>query len=328
MRDDSPAGRRGLLADVCEWYYLEGRTQNEIADRLGVSRSVVSRLLTEAQAEGVVEFKIHREPPVNAEVSRVLSRRFGIDADVVQPCSTNAETLRAMGRAAGARVDARLTPSGVLAVSYGTSVYETVRHIPARRFASMQVVQLAGVEGVANPQIDGWELVRICAERLSARYRHLHSPLMVSTPLMRTALFEDPHVREHMEMAAKADVAVVGLGSVDPHDSSLVRAGHLTADQLRACVEAGSVGYIAGNHYDINGRPLDALNERNVSLPLPKLAEISYVIAVAAGPGKVRAIVGALRGGFVDALVTDVPTAEAVMRVADELNQMKSKGQK
>lgn len=319
MPDGKASTRRGLLADVCEWYYLEGQTQGEIAARLGVSRSAVSRLLTEAQSERVVEFKIHRTPPVDVELGRALSQRFGVRAEVIPAGESVTDTLQGLGRAAGALVDERLKPSGVLAISYGTSVYETVRQIPARHFASMQVVQMAGVEGVANPQIDGWELVRVCADRLGARYLHLHSPLMVGTPLMRAAIFDDSQVRKHLDIAGAADVAVIGIGSVDPYDSSLVRAGHLSAEQLHECVHAGSVGYIAGNHYDLNGRPLDALNERNVSLPLDRLAGIANVIAVAAGPGKVLGILGALRGGYLSAVVTDVPTAVAVIEAADQL---------
>lgn len=318
MERDDAGERRELLADVCAWYYLDGRTQESIAESLGVSRSAVSRLLTEAQQAGVVEFKIHRNPLVDTELEEQLERRFGVRASVVAARESDPSTLRRMGRQAGSLVDSLLKPSGVLAISYGTSVYETVRQIPAHHFVSMQVVQIAGVEGALNPQIDGWELVRICADRLGARYLHLHSPLMASTPQMRDMFLDDPGVRKHMDLAAAADVAVVGIGSIQASESSLVRAGHLSAQQLDDCVRAGSVGYIGGRHYDRHGRPLDALNARTVSLPLERLADIPHVIAVAAGSGKVLGVLGALVGHHIDALVTDAPTAMSVMRAADE----------
>lgn len=315
MSSEDRRSRRDLLADVCEWYYAGRLTQQDIADRLGVSRSAVSRLLSEAQDEGIIEFRINRESAREEGLEEEFDTAFGVQVRVVKR-RTGDDPLVAIGREAASVAASALRPDGVLAISYGTSVFETVRQLPTQHFASMQVVQIAGVEGVANPQVDGWELVRICADRLGARYLHLHSPLMVGSRPMRDVLLDDPAVRKHMDTAAAADLAVVGIGSVEPKSSSLVRAGHLSPEQLLGCVAAGSAGYIGGRHYDAEGRPIEELNDRVVSLPLERLAELRFVIGVAAGPGKVCGIVGALRGGLIDALVTDVPTANAVLQKA------------
>jgi deoxyribonucleoside regulator len=307
-----PAARRELLAQVAEWYYVRQLGQAEIAGRIGLSRSRVSRMLSEARELGIVEIRIHPEGRLSADLGAELERRFNLRRAVVVSGDEDAE-LTELGRHAARIAEGGLEPSGVLAISYGTSVSETVRALTTHHFPSMRIVQMAGVEGARNPAVDGWDLVRMCAERFGARYYHLPAPLFVSSHELRRMLEHDRLIGATLGLAARADVAIVGIGSLAPDRSSLVRAGHLTTEQLAACTAKGSVGYICGRHFDGAGEPLDELNRLTLSLPLQRLREIELVVAVAGGRHKAAGIAGALRGGYVDVLVTDEPAATAVL---------------
>lgn len=307
-----PAARRELLTQVAEWYYVRELGQAEIAHRIGLSRSRVSRMLSEARQLGIVEIRIHPEGRINSELATQLERRFGLDRAVVVAGDGEAE-LTELGRLAARVAESRLEPSSVLAISYGTSVAETVRALTIHHFPSMRIVQMAGVEGARNPAVDGWDLVRMCAERFGARYYHLAAPLFVSSRELRRMLEQDRLIGATLALAGRADVAIVGIGSLVSDKSSLVRAGHLTTDQLAVCADKGSVGYICGRHFDAEGKGLEELNRLTLSLPLSRLREIDLVVGVAGGRHKAAGIAGALRGGYVDVLVTDEPAARAVL---------------
>lgn len=310
--DAMASSRRELLATVGELYYLEGCSQDEIAGRLNTSRSTVSRLLHEGRRKGVVEIRVHRTPPACDDMAAELHDRYGLRHAVVVAGGDTVMTQR-MGARAAELVERWLPSGGTMAISYGRAVHATVQALRTSAIPALRMVQMAGLAGANNPLVDGWELVRTCAERLGASYQHLHAPLRVESRAFRDAIFEEPHARRVLEAAASADIGVVGIGSLDPTESSLVRAGHLTPDELRQCVEVGSVGYINGQHYDSHGRPIPVLNELTISLPLERLHEIGCVIGVAGGADKAPGILGALRGGLVDVLITDEQAAAVLM---------------
>ena len=300
------------LAEVAEFYYAEKRTQAEIADRLGLSRVKVSRMLTQAMELGVVEFQVHWDSPRDETLERALEVAFpGVQAVVVSGVTSSVPMT--IGRFAAAAVEPWLSPGTTVAVSYGRGVYETIRAIPVHHLSDLLVVQLAGVEGANNPAVDGWELVRYCGDRLGARYLHLPAALFSSSSNLHEALLADTHIAGVLGRAANADLAIVGVGSMEVANSSLVRAGHLSAEGLTAAKEAGSVGYICGQHYDASGSPLDELNKYTLSLSLSQLRHIKRVLGVAHGLDKAIPLLGALRGGFLNMVVTDDIAARAIL---------------
>ncbi|NIV28453.1 MAG: hypothetical protein GWN58_02725, partial [Anaerolineae bacterium] len=74
--------------------------------------------------------------------------------------------------------------------------------------------------------MDGPELARTLAENLSAPYQILPAPLMVEDTNTRDALYREPRIRETLQTAERADLAIVGIGSLRPELSSFKRAGY------------------------------------------------------------------------------------------------------
>lgn len=308
--------RDELLARIAALYYYQDMSQQEIAEQVGISRSNISRLLKEARERGIVEIFVHHPIGRDMELERQLKEQFGLRAAaVVQAAPGDAlTTLHRAAQLAAMLLDEHLAGASVLAISWGTTVHAIVDAFTPRRRHDVEVVQLMGGISSSEPVIDGPALVQRLARTLTGRYRYLHAPLVVDRPEVAEALKEQRNIAEALEVAAKAEVALVGIGALDSAMSSLLRAGYLTGEEFAEIAARGAVGDICARHFDQDGRPMaPEIDARLLSVDLAMLARIPTVIGVACSASKARAIRGALAGGYVDVLVTDSAAAEAVL---------------
>lgn len=304
--------RRALLVEIAERYYLDERSQQDIAGLLGVSRSTVSRLLAEARDAGVVQIRINRESARDEALEDRLAAALGIRAWVVRGHEDGSDTLTAAGAAGARLLERTLRPGGVLSLTHGSTVYAVMRALRTEQLPGLRMVQMAGFE-VGNPLNDGWELIRLCFDRLDSRYRYVHAPLLVSSDELHAALMEDTHQRETFSLVRSSDVALLGIGTVDPVSSSLARGGILTSEALEEARRRGSVGAINGFHFRIDGSLVEGADQRIVGVLPSELSEGARRIAVAAGRVKAASVLGATRAGWLDELVTDVNCAEEIL---------------
>ena len=304
--------RRALLVEIAERYYLDERSQQDIAGLLGVSRSTVSRLLAEARDAGVVQIRINRESARDEALEDRLAAALGIRAWVVRGHEDGSDTLTAVGAAGARLLERTLRPGGVLSLTHGSTVYAVMRALRTEQLPGLRMVQMAGFE-VGNPLNDGWELIRLCFDRLDSRYRYVHAPLLVSSDELHAALMEDAHQRETFSLVRSSDVALLGIGTVDPVSSSLARGGILTSEALEEARSRGSVGAINGFHFRIDGSLVEGVDHRIVGVLPSELSEGARRIAVAAGRVKAASVLGATRAGWLDELVTDVNCAEGIL---------------
>jgi len=310
--------RLAYLARVAEMYFEEGRTQAEIARALGVSRSGVSRLLSEARARGVVEIVIHHPLPTDGALEAELVGRFGLkDARVLASGGLDYDAmLPRLGRLAARYFEGLLQDGMTVGISWGTALYEMIQAIRPRHYAHVEVVQLIGATGAEATPESGPILAQLLAGRLGARSYQLHAPLIVASEAARRGLLEDRNIRDVLERGRRADVALVGIGTTRAGYYSLVRAGYLGEEEAAAIRAQGAVGDVAAQHYDFEGRWLDIeLNRRVIGLDHLALRRIPTVIGVAGGAIKSQAIYGALKGGFVNVLITDEAAARRVLAI-------------
>lgn len=321
--------RLELLATVAHLYFVERLSQADIAARLGYSRSAVSRLLADAQDKGVVEIRVRHPLERDVDLEMALRESYGLDAALVARRGQleYERLLQMLGRLGAGYLGERLTGPCIIGLSWGTAVYEVVNALPPRRLPGAEVVQLIGGVGFGDPQIDGPGVAMRLALALGGRHYTLNAPHVAADEAMRDALLSMRAIRETLQLALAASVALVGIGSLELGRSSLYRAGYLQADDLAALRAEGAVGDICGWHYDAGGRLLDSdINRRVVGVDLRELrATDCQVISVAGGRIKSPAIAGALRGGLVDVLVTDSSAAEAIL--AEQLDVPAAVGQ-
>jgi deoxyribonucleoside regulator len=314
--------RDELLANVATLYYYHDLSQQEIADQVAVSRSNVSRLLKEARDRGIVEIYIRHPLQRDAALEARLVEQFGLrEAGICRTVAGSEQaTLSRLANLAVRLLETHLENAKVLAISWGTTIHAIAHSFMPRRHYDIEVVQMMGGVSPTDPAIDGPALAERLSRSLNGRYRYLHAPLIVDSAETAQALFAQRNIAETLKIAAQADVALVGIGALVPGTSSLLRAGYLSKTEFEQITAAGAVGDICAHHFDLQGRLCaHKYDERLIAVKLEEIAAIPLVIGAAFGLLKVQAILGALRGGYLDVLVTDSLTAEAVLNLAAQM---------
>jgi DNA-binding transcriptional regulator LsrR (DeoR family) len=307
-----------LLARVSRLYYLDNLSQNEIADVVGVSRSAISRILTEARKAGIVRIEVHQPLLRDEALERALQTRFGLlQAAVVDTGGTvsTSEALYMVGQMAAALIARHLPNISVLGISWGTAVAATVEALPSMELPQLLVVQVIGAAGSASNLTDTPDLAVRTAQKLGSQFRVLSAPMLVENAAVATSLLSIPTVADALRLAESSDIALVGIGSTDLSVSSVIRAGYVEQSYVEKLREQGAVGDICGLYFDQNGNYLDIeLHHRRIGISREWLTHHrQQVIGVAVGKPKVPALYGVLSGQLVGTMVMDKPTAEHLL---------------
>ncbi len=307
-----------LLADVAEMYFLEGKNQSQIAKKVGVTRSMVSRMLTDARRLGIVEIHICRPIESDRELELELVKHFALHSAFVltRQNRTNGRLLQDLGTAGAHVLTKFLAPSKIVGLAWGTAISATVDAVEVKEQIPLKVVQLAGAVGARYKEFDAHALVQRLAQKLGGEGYYLNAPFFVDNPETVRALLATENLRETLAMTEKCELALLGIGSTEPKHSSFFKAGYVTRDVMNALRQAGAVGDVSGWHFDVQGNLLDLeFHRRIVTLGIDNLRAIPIRLGVAGGIGKVRPILGALRGKLINVLVTDSIAAREVLRM-------------
>jgi len=299
------------MVELAKRYYLDSMSQSEIAVHYKISRPTVANILKRCREKGIVEIRINDRSPFNSETGQLLVKRFGLQTVCVVPQETDYPlTLYKTCLETADFLSSLLANRMKIGISWGTSLYHTIRQLPKLVLVDCEVVQLMGGLGAAALYYDGAELARILADKIAAAFFPVLSPVLVQTQELRDALLKEPGIREALEKAKSLDLALVGLSSDLPEDSAMVKAGFLSPQEARQVYDEGSCGHLCGYHYDAEGKFMDSpINNRVVGIDPPDFLRIKRRIGVACGKQKARAIHAALKGGLVTDLFTDELTA-------------------
>jgi len=309
--------RRGeearLLYKLAQAYYEDGTTQEGIARRFRLSRPKVSRLLKQAREMGLVHISVQRPEGACPDLERELENRFELDEAVLAP-RDRAPILERVGAAAASYFVRTVQPSDVVGLSWGTSLRAFADHLPRLDLPRLTVVQLLGGLGSLELGVNGAELTRRVAERCGGKPRIIQAPGVVATRAVKAALLADPQVALALELARRADVAVVGIGVPRPSSELFGPEGLLTRKELEALLGRNAIADVCLHYLDARGRPVETdLDGRVLGIERAELLAIPRRVGVAGGPEKVQAIRGAVTGRIVNVLVTDEDTARALL---------------
>lgn len=306
--------RLEFLGQVAAWYYEDDLDQTEIAQRIGKSRSMVSRLLREARDRGLVEFRVRFPLRTDPVLEEELTAAAGLtEARVLVADDLPFDSMmRRLGRLGARALQSRLRSDINVTIGWGAALYHTVRAMPEIRLDGVMVIQAMGSVGDGDPGVDGADLARTLAAKLNADFRTLAAPLLVDTEEVAASLKADRTNAGTIAMAAGSEVFVTGIGTIDSDLSGLVRAGYFTDSQLRNLRSLGVVGDLMGYLLDRDGNILDIPENGRVVALFPGQMR-GTKIAVAGGASKAAAIRAVAMGGYVDVLVTDTAAARAIL---------------
>lgn len=303
-----------LLSSVANLYYNSDLTQNQIAERFYTSRSKISRMLKEARELGIVEIKI-REPWENNQIlEKKLVELFPIrHARVISVRERNLSlVLQKLGEAAAYYLDSVVNSDTILGVSWGNTVYHTVRSIKTTKNLPLTVVPIMGGIGVNNPQRDSLDFSKELADAYGGKYHYIYAPLFVKTKTLRDSLIQEDNIREVLEIARSANVVLTSVGSMVYKTWK----DYVSTDTLVRLEKKGAVGHIGGHFFDRNGREIPSeLTDRLIGIGMEDFKKAEEVICVAGMEEKAEAMLGVLQSGCVTTLITDEFAAGKVLEM-------------
>lgn len=304
------------LARVAEMYYESDLGQSEIAKRLGYSRSMISRLLTEARERGIVQVRINHPVQRRLDLESDLKNAFGlVHVRVLAHNSTlYTDILHRLGIVAASLIDELVQDNMTVGVSWGVTLAEMVGSLRPSPKNGVKVLQLIGSLGASHHENDGPEIARRMARAFAAEYETLPAPLIVESSQAQSALLSDRHIRQNMLLARKSDLLILGMGSVDSEYSSLLLEGFITKTQMAQLVKRGAVGDICGLHIDSKGKLVESeLVHRTIGIDIESIKKAPLRLGVAGGPAKTDIILAGLRGKIINSLVTDEIVASSIL---------------
>ncbi|MGD0707012.1 MAG: sugar-binding transcriptional regulator [Anaerolineaceae bacterium] len=308
-----------LMARVALLYYNERRNQIEIGKMLNISHSTVSRLLKEARETGLIEIVIRNPVSTIPTLEKELEEKFGLKQARVLSASEDSYQglVRDVAQLAARTLESYLKDGQTLSISLGMAVASTVHAMRATNPIHVRVARLQGATD--NELREGTDLVQTLASSFGGEFKIIPSPWKLKDPGICAVLLQEPAIRESIEVAEKADVALVGIGSMNPTFSTILRNELISLEELHEIQQQGAVGEICGKYFDINGNVLDVhFNRCTISVDIRCLREIPIVVGVVASAQKAEAMLGAIRGRFINVLVTDSGAARALLALDDE----------
>ena len=296
-----------LLGRAAWYYYHDGLTQNEIGERLGISRVKVSRILERGRRLGLIEVRVNSPEEGCFALETALGKTFGLCDVRVIPELPGTDPIDRISQCAAQFLMSRLHEADLLAVGWGEMVVRVLQRLTRKMsILDASVVSLTGgvsayMEGIGNGAA-------------TATVHLTPAPLVVSTQEIRDILSKEKSVQDILSMAITANFALVGIGASNKN-ASLVRSGYVTQSEMELYRRQGAVGDILGNFFDIDGNVIDMpLHDRIIGTNLAALKDIPHVIGAAVGETKIEAILGAIRGKHINTLLTDEPTAAELIK--------------
>ena len=358
-RAASAADPGGLMRayEAASMYYVQGETMEVIAHHLRVSRSTVSRLLARARQEGVVRVTLV-QPGGAGSLEGRMTQAFGVRTHIVpvregtteihrlqQVASVAAahmvDLIEALAEQAGNGGPQVQDPAGsggegpvqgrgsggvVVGVAWGTTMSEVSAALPSRSVPGLTVVQLNGASDPVREGPSAGEVLSQLRASLGARTISFPVPAFFDHVATREAMWSERSVKRVLAVTRRASLAVFGVGALDALNGALpsqvYEGGHLTARDQAVLRRQNVVGDVCTVLLRSDGSWRDVTLNARATGPTPaQLSRIPRRLCVAAGTGKARALLAALRARTATDLVVDDATARAVLELAEARGQ-------
>ncbi|MFR5354721.1 MAG: sugar-binding transcriptional regulator [Clostridia bacterium] len=300
-----------LLTKVAWYYYIEGYTQQEIGEYLSIPRLRVNRLLDKARKAGIIQFSVREGDSKRMIVERELITQFGLKDAFVVPSPINEQDINeSVAQAAAMYIHERLDKSGYINMGYGDTSSRILNHLANICEFPVNVVSLTG--GV------NYYLPNTRSSIFNAKLYLTPAPLLMASEDIVKAMEQEPSVKQIRHMATLAQMSIVGIGGVDSN-ATLLTNGTLNHSDVLLLSMQGAVGDMLCHFIDKDGNVIQSsLERRLMSTSLEQLKEMNNSIGVAGGNTKAEAILAALKGKYLDVLITDETTASNVLRLKNQ----------
>lgn len=297
-------------------YYIEGLTQEQIAQKLNKSRLKITRTLADCRDQGIVQFRINSKLADCIELERRLETELGLSEAVVVPHSDDPDNLAAaIGNAAGAYLSENLADGMTIGVGWGQTLQNSLRSIFRPPVKDLTIVSLLGGLTYAealSPAEFAWRL----AGQLDAECFHIAAPVYTSDAATRTSLMSQRGLRDLFERASRIDLAMLSVGDLSK-EATTVQCGLLDPKELTSLRRAGAVGDVLCHYVNAQGALVDhPINQRVMAYDPTLLRAIPKVVLTSGSVRKVPVLLAAIKLTQAHTLITDDTTAMEMLRRA------------
>ena len=320
MIDITSKEERQLLVDVSVLYYLEGKTQSEIAKELYLSRPKVSRLLKKAREQHVVDITINYQSDEIEKLQGEIRRKFNVDKVVIVKTLTDKkDTLEEIGKIAAKELETEIKEGMTIGFSWGKSVRCAASYLKRKKVENVKIVELFGAISYDRNDDDMLSIGRSISSKVGGKLYPLPAPIYIHDKIARKALIETPLINNTLNMIDNCDLIISGLGVVDNDSLQPIWDNYVEKDKKHRIKEMGGVGFMCAQFFDENGQFLDDdINSSVIGIKNENIKKIRSMV-IAGGKSKVRAILGALRGGCINILISDEGTLKSVLEYDKEI---------
>ncbi len=319
---DTSIDNTDLLTEVSVSYYQDGATQEEISKKFAISRAKVGRLLKQARDEGIVEITVKYHPVFSAKIEQRLIERFGIKRALIALDQPNEEQQRQQVAGLVSHYLTNTLKNGmVVSVGQGRNVSAVAHHVGVITPRDCKFV--CGIGGI-HPRGGMFNADHICrqlAKKYGGSSETLYAPAYAENREQKLAFMQNATVKQTLDLARKADVALVGIGDMS-ENSYMVDLGWFTAEEVvQSRLHQGVVGDFAGHDFfNVQGGIANTvMNDRVIGLSIDEFRVVSEVVAIAAENSKPLALLGALRTGAIDVIATSVSNALTVLNLDEQM---------
>lgn len=314
MADERADDKLSKMIDAARLYYELNFNQEEIAQKLGVSRPTISRFLQQAKDEGYVQIKIVHPNENNHALAERIESKFRLKKAVIVSVPQFEDNMvkKYIGEAAANYLYDTVKDGDIIATTWGTTLYQMALQLNDKHVRDVKVVQLNGGVSHSETNTYAYEIVHLFGKAFHTVPYFIPLPALVDHPVVKQTIESDRHIRNILELGKQSNIAIVTVGA-PTDDSVLIRANYFTDSDLDI-IRAKAAGDICSRYIDIAGVICsDELNQRTIGINLDELKRKEQSILVAGGAKKVDGIYGALRGGYTNVLITDQFTARYLL---------------
>lgn len=304
-----------LLIEISHMYYGNRLTQNQIAEKLSISRSLVSKCLTKAHELGIVEITIrdeHLHP--YKEIEDKIKEHFELEEMICVNASETDSIKQRISDAAAKYLSRIIKQDTIIGVSAGTTVHEVASNLLLSiQMSNLTFVPLVGGLGKEHNDIQSNVICDIFARRTGGICVDVYAPVLVDSEEAKRVLLSQKFIKSSFDLMKQVDVALVGIGG-KPTYYEMSNAYLHKVDPMTNIGADGVVGDICYNFIDKNGTSVDSeWNHRVMAISLDELKKLPLVVGVAGGDHKIEGIKAALVGKLVNVLITDIYTARKLL---------------
>lgn len=312
-----------LMVKICEMYYNHDVNQKMIAQELGLSRPTVSRILQNAKERGIVKIIIDPIFGNNyVDLEKKLECRYGLkEIFIVDMKQDNRDQKDELAKATANYLERLIKDDSIIGVSMGSSIGQIYRFVSKGTSKKVAFIPLIGGIGHLGMELHSNTIVEALAKAFGGTSYLLHAPARVSGVQIKEELMKEPDIKRIIKMGDGLDVAVVGIG-VPNRGSAIMATGYYDDKDMEAMRKKNVVGDVCMQFFDISGstEPFEADN-CVIGIDIKKLRRVPHSIGVASGREKAEAIQGAIKGGFINVLVTDVECGKRLLEIDEAADQ-------